>query len=330
MLGETLALSGRVPSRARRIGATDGSRLLRWFRGELYAVNRTTGRIWRTPVHGGPQRVYALGPASEPMDVHVLPSAGAARQALVTRRNDPFLHRLDLVNATGADVLDLTPVGGGAPIALGTMERDGDRLFVQVRVFDTGTAAPGLDTGVLAVVDLSTLALVDVDPASPGVQGIALQGAPPRLRMQVLGRTLFVSTTEGTLDSRGGIEMVDLDLLASVGFALHERQSADLGGFVMTKPDEGFFVFHTDLLPSTHLQRFTIQGGPDPGEIIGLITDAHDSLAFDELNGHVLLPSGHALGPAGIYVFDAETKQPVGNGLITTSRDVVDVVVAPR
>ena len=89
--------------------------------------------------------------------------------------------------------------------------------------------------------------------------------------MQVLpsSRTLFVSTTDSALDARGGIEMVDLETLRSVGYALTEADGgSDMGGFVMTSEKEGYYVFHTDLLASTHLRHFTIGSGPDPGQEI--------------------------------------------------------------
>jgi len=142
-------------------------------------------------------------------------------------------------------------------------------------------------------------------------------------------RTLFVSTTDGLLDQRGGIEMVNLDSLSSVGYALSELQIADLGGFVMTSPYGGFFVFHTDLATSTHLKRFTIFGGPDPGpEMIVLLGDQIEVLAYDPKAKRVFLPSGFSDAVAGIYVFDAVTKQPIGPGPIDTGMKPHDVLVA--
>jgi hypothetical protein len=332
-LGAAVQVRGGPPWVVQTLGMTDGGRQLRRFGRQVYVVNDVAGTITRLPAAAsGVPQVYDLGPTSEPQDIHVPgPQAQLVPIAYVTRRHDPFLHRLDLTTGQGTDVVDLGPVGGGAEIALGTLERDGTRLFVQVRVFDSGgSLTGGDDTGVLAVVDLTTHTLIDVDPAQPGVQGVALQGAPPRLKMQILPgtRTLFVSTTDGFLDGRGGIEMVDLDTLTSIGFALSEQQVADLGGFVMIKPDEGFFVFHTDLLPSTHLMHFTIEAGPDPGpEIIVLLEDTVDALAYNPFSGRIFLPSGFSSAPRGIYVFDAQTQQPVGSGPIDTGMRPHDVIL---
>jgi hypothetical protein len=148
--------------------------------------------------------------------------------------------------------------------------------------------------------------------------------------MQILGRTLFVSTTDSFLDECGGIEMVDLDLLASTGFALSEAQvSADMGGFVMTAPDEGYFVFHTDIVASTHLKHFTIPNGPDPGfEIVVLLGDTVEVIAHDPVLGRVFLPSGFAWGEPGLYVVSTQTNELIGPP-VDTLLPPHDVLVAP-
>ena len=333
--GALLDIRGGPPWRVRTLALTDGGRRLRQFEKHLYVVNSETGTIQRVPASGiGASQVYHLGPTSEPQDVLVpSPQAQILQLAYVTRRNDPFLLVLNLITGSAADALDLSPVGGGASIALGTMERVGNRLFVQVRVLDgtdsSGSAADtGGDDGVLAVVELPGLTLLDVDPNAPGIQGIALEGAPPHLKMQVVEKRLFVSTTDGWVDGRGGIEMVDLDTLASLGLALSEQEIADLGGFVMTKPDEGFFVFHTDLLASTHLKHFTIAGGPDPGfEIVVLLGDTPEPLAHDPVLHRIFLPSALAT-PAGLHVVDAITQTPVGAPIDTGAYPPHDVIVA--
>lgn len=328
--GALLRISGGPPWQVDTLATTEGGGHLRQFEKHLYVVNTGEGTIQRVPASGiGAPQLYDLGPTSEPQDIHVPgPQAQLPQLAFVTRRNDPFLLGLNLVTGSAADLVDLSPVGGGSTIALGTLERFDNRLFVQVRVFDDTDAGPGGDSGVLAVVDIPTLQLVDVDPQAPGIQGIALDGAPPHLKMQVVEKKLFVSTTDGFLDGRGGIEIVDLDAFVSIGYALSEQQIADLGGFVMTKPSEGFFVFHTDLLPSTHLEHFTIEAGPDPGpEIIVLLGDTPEPIAYDRRLKRLFLPSGSAT-PPGIHVIDAVTQVPVGGPIDTGLFPPRDVIVA--
>lgn len=312
-------------------GTTDGGRHLRQFGNALFVVHTAGGSMVRIPTDGSAQQFYSFGAGTDPQDVYVHDSPLAVFQAYVTLRDDPSLQLVDLATGNRTPIVDLSPVGGGQPIALGTMENDGSRLFVQVRVFASGTTPTAADTGVLAVVDLNQHVLVDVDPLQAGIQGIALDGAPPHLKMQHVEatRTLFVSTTDGTLDNRGGIEMVDLDTLRSVGFALSEPDDAigDLGGFVMTTPDSGYFVFHTDFAASTHLKRFTVQHGPDPGpEIVVFLGDTVDVITHDPVRGRIFLPTGTAGFARLIYVVDTTNKDRLRP--IALPRRPYDVILA--
>ena len=315
-------MRGGPPWSADLLAPTDGGRLLRRFGRSLYAVNTAAGTIRRVAIAGGAVQDYVIGHGTEPQDIHV-PTSTLAPRAFVTRRFDPFLLELDLTSGAMQDVVDLSPVGGGASIALGTMERDGALLFVQVRVEDDAEV-PGEAHGVLAVVDLVQKVLIDVDPVAPGIQGVALQGAPPRFKMQIVAgtRTLFVSTTDSSLDARGGIETVDLDALASTGFALTEETGgSDMGGFVMISPDEGYYVFHTDLLASTHLKHFKVPNSPDPGfEIVVLLNDTVDVIAHDPARHAVFLPSGFAWGTPGLYMVSTHTHEVVGPPIDTIFR----------
>ena len=302
--------------------------LLRRFGRDVFVVNTEAGSVQRYPDEGtGTPLTFDLGADSRPQDVLVWPVGQVSGHAFVTRRENPFLHGIDLATSTGADVLDLSPVGNGSPIALGTMIREGRRLFVQVRVTPAGLT--NSDAGLLAVVDLPTLSLVDVEPGTPGVQGIELVGAPPRLKMQILEGALYVSATDSFLDGRGGIEKVDLESLTSLGFVLGEGQVADLGGFVMTSPEGGFFVFHTDFAASTHLKGFTVAGGPDPGpEILVLLGDTVDTLIHDPLLDRLFLPRGLAWNsPPGLRVIDATTRSPVGTGLVPLAERPRDAIL---
>jgi len=312
--------SPRVDADVRTLAATDGGLRLRAFGRFLFVTNSETGTLTLVERSGSGSRVYHLGAESRPQDVLVV-----GRRAYVTRRDEPRLLHLDLVTGATREATDLGVLAGEGEVAsLRMMERDGSRLFVQVglaRVDERGLPRPG--GALLAVVDLSTERLIDADPAAEGVQGIALQGAPPRLRMQVLEetRTLFVSTTDERLDDRGGIEMVDLEMLSAVGYAASEHQvGADLGGFVMTSPAGGYLVFHTDIVASTHLKPFTIADGTPPGpELFVLLGDAVETLVYDAARQRLYIPSGFAgFGVVpGIHVLDTETNRVAAQPILT-------------
>ncbi len=326
--GMTVTARGGPPWQVNRLAQTQGWGTLRIFGKYLYAMEVLNGTIRRIKRDGEQIQVYDFGEGSEPQDLLLV----SKNEAFVTRKGSTWLHRLNLTTGDGVDVVDLGQLAGqGQEASLRTMIRDGKRVFIQVQLRNLGqSAVPQGDGGVLAVYDLSEEELLDVDPLTPGIQGVALQGAPPRLKMQILGRTLYVSTTDSRLDDRGGIEMVNLDTLQSVGYALSEETISDLGAFVMTSAEGGYFVFHTDIVPSTHLKPFTINGGVPPGpEIFFMLGDFVDSLAFDPSTKRLFLPSGFStfgLTP-GVYVFDATTDEMVGDGPIDTGMMPHDVVL---
>lgn len=328
--GGVVSVTGGPPWSAATVTPGVAGRVLRSFGGELFVVDADGGAIWRVdPAGAAEPEAFHVGLASAPQDVHVV----RGRIAWVTRGDQPLVARIDLATGAGLAPIDLGDLAEpGETATLGTLERDGDRLFVQVALtLPPSAAAPGFpDRGVLAVIDLSSGQVLDLDPVQPGVQGVELLGAPPHLKMQVVERTLFVSTTAGRLDNRGGIERVDLDGLVSLGFALSEDVfGADLGGFVMTSADEGYFVFHTDIVQSTHLERFTLSGGAEPGpETFFLLGDTVDSMAFDPVSRRIFVPSGFAGFGAepGIYVVDADANLLLEGGPIHTGTRPQDVI----
>jgi hypothetical protein len=208
------------------------------------------------------------------------------------------------------------------------MERDGSRLFVQLR-FDTVTDDPEAGSpavrGALAVVDLATETLIDLDPVAPGVQGIDLVGEPPHGKMtfQPRRRLLYVSSTGVALNVAGGIEKVDIDAGVSMGLVVTEKQiGLDLGGFVFTSEDGGYLMFHTEIIPSTHLTRFTVPGGISGiSQFFGLLGDAVNVLVHDPSTNTLFLPSGDAFAPGtGVYAFDTDTDTLIGGAVNTGMR----------
>ena len=163
----------------------------------------------------------------------------------------------------------------------------------------------------LAVVDIATEQLIDVDPIAPGIQAIELLGTAPKGKMQIIAQTrrIFVSAT-GDFWDEGGIEMIDLDTLQPVGLAVREADGdvgADVGSFVMVTPERGYLVNSTDLVISSHLVSFTVSGGVDPGpgphDCIGYFAP---TLVHDPQTSTFFFPEGGYDGH-GVHVFDAAT-----------------------
>ncbi|HEV7732661.1 MAG TPA: hypothetical protein VGR62_10890 [Candidatus Binatia bacterium] len=289
----------------------------------LYAISRTDAtltvvdqRRWDVV------RTYTLPAGSSPEDVAVT----SGEVAWITRTGASRLLRLDLRTGTTTESVDLGVFGDGegAP-DLGRMAVVRNRLFVQVRRLDGNEPGGFLAPALLAVVDPRRETLVDVDATQAGVQAIVLAGTPPRMRMQVMKRELFISATGGFFDA-GGIEAVDLKTLASTGLVVREADGtvgADLGAFVLVAPGRGFLTFSTDLLLSSHLTQFDVHGHIGPQLHVSLDYFA-PALAHDR-GGVVFLPDGN-IGATGVRAFDDENGAELTASATATSGAPVDLL----
>jgi hypothetical protein len=290
--------------------AAEPGSVLRASGKQAFLLSRRTGVLAVHDLRSGKRKKrFALGAETAPQDLVVL----GPRLAYVSRERATHLLRIDPRSGRRREVVDLSAFADadGRPDLGNLLVHDG-RLFVQIRRFDDdagGFAPPAL----IAVVDLATETLVDADPARDGVQAIELEGTSPKMAMQVIGDPpkLFVSATGGFFDA-GGLERIDLDTLASEGLVIAEadgRVGADLGAFVMTSPSEGFLVFSTDLLLSSHLLPFTLAAGPAPGpEWIVSLDYFAPALAYEAEAQRLYYPH-NGTGDTGVHVFDAVTGE---------------------
>ncbi len=297
------------------------------FGGLVYVVEPATDRIRVFDSAGTEVRSFSVGQGTTPRDI-----LGVTRtRAYVTRAGSTHLYRVDPQTGVGTDVLDLAMFADadGNP-DMERMATDGSRLFIQLRkLAPLPEAIPDATGGAIAVVDLASESLIDAIPGTPEIDAIELAGPAPRLRMHVddVGQFLLVSATDGDhLSLGGGVEFVDLQTLASNGFVLAEGKLAALGGFVMTGVSEGYFVFHTDIVPSNHLKTFTIDGGSEPGPEIVFDWGVYlDALLFDPETGLLYMPAA----AGGLHVVDTATNEPVTPQPVPLPGFPVDQVLGP-
>lgn len=297
------------------------------FAGRIYVVEPSTDLIRVLDADGVELRSISVGAGTSPRDI-----LGVTRtRAYVTRAGSRHLHRLDPQTGVGTDIVDLGRFADedGIP-EMERMATDGSRLFIQLRRLSMGASAVNQVTGgAIAVLDLATESLIDADPSTPEVDAIELLGPAPRLRMHVdpLQDLLLVSATDGNhLNFDGGIEHVDLATLSSAGFILAESDIAALGGFTMTEAAQGYFLFHTDIIPSNHLTRFTISGGAEIMPDIVFDAGAYlDALLFDPMTGLLFMPAT----AGGFYVVDTAANTPVMPDPIPLPGFPVDAVIGP-
>ena len=286
--------------------------LLRYAAGALYVVRPSEDAIlvinpdtWKVT------RSYSLPAGTEPEDIAV----SANGTAFVSGRRATRLIRLNLVSGTTQNVADLGLFADPDGIPdLGGMALHAGRLLVQVRRLNRDVPRGFVPPAYLAVIDADTGQLVDVDPFVSGVQAIPLAGTPPKRVMQLIpqARRLLISAT-GDFFDEGGIEMIDLDSLRSLGLVVHESQGftgADTGPFVMVSPERGYLVYTTDLTSSSHINEFTLAAGPSPLAVFTAVGFLAPALVFDHTGNRMFFANSDSSQP-GVRVFDASTAAPL-------------------
>jgi len=308
--------------------AVGGSPSLRFAGNRLYAVGGADGSVAAIDCQSwSVARVYLLGAQSQLLDIAVVGS----QVAYLTTRDSTQLLRLNLATGIAQQALDVAGFENpGGILAAGMMAVDAGRLIVQVSRFESSATDAGSavgPTGYLAVVDIASGQLVDVDPIQPGIQAIALQGTFPKYKMKLLRdpRRLYLSAS-GEYFDEGGLEEVDLDALASLGLVIAEADgntAADLGSFAMVAPDRGFLVSSTDFAPSSHLSRFSFTGGVQLEELFVTVDYRVPTMVHDPQTHTVFVPDG---GTTNAYsIFDADTGERLNRDPLLLGGPATDI-----
>jgi len=306
-----------------------GDATLRFAGSRLYALSGTDGSI--TAIDCASWSVaqsYALGALGVPLDIAVV----SPDTAYLTARDSSQLLRLNLGTGAVEQVLDLAGFANpGGLLTAGMMAVDAGRLIVQVSRFppDAADASAADATGYLAVVDIASEQMVDVDPTQEGIQAIALQGTFPKYKMNLLrdARRLYLSASGAYFDE-GGLEEVDLDALTSLGLVIAEADgntAADLGSFVMVAPDRGFLVSSTDFAPSSHLSRFSLLGGVQLEELFVTVDYRVPTMVHDPQTHTIFVPDG---GTTHSYsIFDADSGERLNRDPLLLGGPATDIAL---
>jgi hypothetical protein len=177
----------------------------------------------------------SVGNGSNPHDIAVV----APDKAYVTRFGSA---ELLIVNPDTTEdcagfvrgAIDLAAFADGDGIPeMDQMAVVGERLYVALGRLSRNNSFEPTDRSLLAVVDVATGALVDVDPSTPDVDAIALTGTNPFSEAQPLtidpatGKILVVEVGRFGVVGDGGIDVIDPVTNRAEGFLVSE---ADLGG----------------------------------------------------------------------------------------------------
>lgn len=256
-------------------------------------------------------RKFSVGAGSDPRDIAVVD----ANSAWVSRRDSRWLLKIHPLTGAPLDSVDL---GGFSDADLlpemGWMALDGAHLFIQLQRIDRIESGTTVPPALLAVVDVTTNALVDVDPAQAGVQAIELQGTEPKGKMQIEGRRLYVQAPGQLLGTPGGLEEIDLDTLTNEGYLISELDGwADIGGFLFVSPTRGYVINHTDFALSSHLDAFSRPDGAFLEELHVTFAMVNE-LAYDPLTDQIFFPDPQA---GGVLIFRGATGDTLGGPIAT-------------
>jgi hypothetical protein len=144
--------------------------------------------------------------------------------------------------------------------------------------------------------------------------------------------TLYVAEPVPLFEGIGAYQRVDLETFSATTLPILENHG-EVGGFVMTGTDEGWFITHTEFgpSPSSHLARVTAAGSTG---LWATFTPAHiDRLAFDSATSQLFFPDGCTTNcksnqTTGVQVFDAITTTQLTTTAIDVGFPPIDVVVA--
>lgn len=308
-----------------------GDAVARWHLDRLYVVNRFGCDAIQviTPDAGWPTvSEFSVGVGTNPQDIAVI----TPTRAYVSRYESNWL--LEVNPVTGA-LVDSISLAAYADVD-GLVEQHrlftrGDRLYVQLqrldrRSFPYEPAPPSY----LAVIDLTTRLLVDVDPIAPGTQAIALAATNPIAPMSIdlTSGTLLVPCTGayGVMDD-GGIERVDLFSNRSEGFLLPgSAMNGDLVDFCQWSGARGYVIL-SDAGFNTALHAFD----PRTKSLIGPVYAPGGFVLSDCIthpNGSLYLTDRDFFDP-GVRVFDAASGAPLGGGVTPTGLPPIELLIRP-
>jgi len=273
----------------------------------------------------------ALEHGADPRDVALVDD----HTAVVSQYGKAELLELDLTTrkATPIDVSALADADG-LPEAL-KLASCGRRVFAQLRRVDHASEAPAPIGAVLAVIDLDRTGsdrVVDADPNTAGVQGIALAGRPNfDMPIDCSAGILYVAEPVPLMQGGGGYEEVDLETLTAQELPI--ATGAEVGGFEVASPGQYWLITHTEFGPgpSSHLTF-----------VDGTVHETHNTFAHEHVNDLALdrdedllfYPDPCFTGPTnpscepGVYIFHAHTGEGASAHAIDPGFPPIEVTVS--
>jgi hypothetical protein len=299
-------------------GALSGDAIPYAYRGLIYVLDRANGniRVLDPQAEFATLRQFSVGVASNPHDIAFV----SEQRAFVTRYETAALWEIDPSTGQHTDTIDLGVLADadGLP-EMDKLAIEGDYLYVTLQRLDRDYGWVPVSPALLAVIDLSTNALLDMDPGTAGIQGLPLLGTNPNSGIVVDPQTgdFLIGEAGSFYELDGGIERYDPTTRASLGFAVTE---AELGGNLdFWNTADGLTGYGIVLGGSweTAIGEFDLTTGEYAGAVVASSVYAYSHLLIDEPR-HRLFVADRTYENPGIRVFDLTTHAPLTSGPIRT------------
>jgi hypothetical protein len=299
-------------------GALSGDAIPYAYRGLVYVLDRANGniRVLDPQADFATLRQFSVGVASNPHDIAFI----SEQRAFVTRYETTALWEIDPSTGEHTDTIDLSALADadGLP-EMDKLAVEGSYLYVTLQRLDRDYGWEPVSPALLAVVDLSTNTLLDMDPALPGLQGLPLLGTNPNSGIVVDPRTgdFLIGEAGSFYELDGGIERYDPTTRQSLGFAVTE---AELGGNLdFWNTADGLTGYGIVLGGSweTAIGEFDLTTGEYAGAVVASPVYAYSHLLIDEPRHRIFVADRTYENP-GVRVYDLTTHAPLTSGPIQT------------
>lgn len=292
--------------------------VVRTYRDKVYIINRLgqdnvlvlDHRDLKTPL-----TQYSTGNGSNPHDMAFV----SEEKAYISRYGQT---QLLIVNPVTGDLLGEVELSvfadaDGLP-EVSQLALYNNHLFAACQRLNRDNGWVPTDVSVIAVVDVLTDQVVDVDANTAGVQGIVMASKNPAGAV-LRGNKWFLSAVNTFDDlTDGGIEVIDLANLRSDGVVLGEMAlGGNLSSMAMVSDDEGYVVV-LDASFVNVVKRFGLGMQSVSAGLSGLSGGFVPSLGV--FGGRLyVLDGGSFVDPtsAGVKVYDVKTDQPVAGPIST-------------
>ena len=298
--------------------------VVRTYRGKVYILNRLgqdnvivlDGDDLQTPL-----TQYSTGNGTNPHDIAFV----SEEKAYISLYERTQLLIVNPVTGDSRGTVDLSTFADadGLP-EISQLVINGDRLFAACHRLDRENGWVPTEFSAIAVVDVSTDLLVDVEPDKEGVQGISMAGKNPS-GAALRGSKWYLSAVNTYTDlTDGGIEVIDLANLRSEGVVLDEATvGGNPGSLVMISASDGYAVV-TDREFKNTVKRLNLATQSVSRELDGLSGGFVPGLGIFD-NRLYVLDQGSPADPAsaGVRVYDVDSDDllagPIDTGLPPSS-----------